>query len=154
MGSQFADPDQGYAKYIDIDSFIDWYLISEITKNEDSKEFSSIFLNVIPGEKIKMGPLWDFDLAFGNVNYSESEYPTGFWVKHHRWFSRLFEDEVFVEKVKNRFLYFKENQNFILEKMDYYAAQLSYDSHQAEVDHLKSWYVERMNWLDTAYKGM
>lgn len=177
MGSQFADPDQGYAKYIDIDSFIDWYLISEITKNQDSKSFSSIFLNVIPGEKIKMGPLWDFDLAFGNVDYSECEYPTGFWVKHHAWFDRLFEDEVFVEKVKNRFLYFKENQNFILEKMDYYAAQLRwsqhendqkwdlfgryvwpnpvvYDSHQAEVDHLKSWYVERMNWLDTAYKGM
>ncbi|MGB5322754.1 CotH kinase family protein, partial [Lutimonas sp.] len=30
MGPQFEDPDLGYAKYIDIDSFIDWYLISEI----------------------------------------------------------------------------------------------------------------------------
>lgn len=177
MGSQFTDPDQGYAKYIDIDSFIDWYLISEITKNQDSKDFSSIFLNVMPGEKIKMGPLWDFDLAFGNVNYSECEYPTGFWVKDHAWFNRLFEDEVFVEKVKDRFLYFKENQNFILEKMDYYANQLKYsqyenhqkwdlfgryvwpnpvvyDSHQAEVDHLKNWYIERMNWLDAAYKEL
>lgn len=177
MGSQFTDPDQGYAKYIDIDSFIDWYLISEITKNQDSKDFSSIFLNVMPGEKIKMGPLWDFDLAFGNVNYSECEYPTGFWVKDHAWFNRLFEDEVFAEKVKDRFLYFKENQNFILEKMDYYANQLKYsqyenhqkwdlfgryvwpnpvvyDSHQAEVDHLKNWYIERMNWLDAAYKEL
>ena len=177
MGVQFADPQLGYAKYIDIDSFIDWYLISEITKNQDSKEFSSIFLNVIPGEKIKMGPLWDFDLAFGNVDYSECEYPTGFWVKDHAWYARLFEDEVFVEKVKNRFLYYKENQNFILEKMDFYANQLKwsqhendlkwdlfgryvwpnpvvYDSHQAEVDHLKNWYIERMNWLDAAYKEL
>ena len=177
MGSQFTDPNQGYAKYIDIDSFIDWYLISEITKNEDSRDFSSIFLNVIPGEKIKMGPLWDFDLAFGNVDYSESEYPTGFWVKHHAWYDRLFQDEVFVEKVKNRFLYYKENQSFILEKMDYYAAQLRwsqyendlkwdlfgryvwpnpvfFNSHQAEVDHLKAWYIERMDWLDAAYKDM
>ena len=177
MGSQFADPNQGYAKYIDIDSFIDWYLISEITKNQDSRNFSSIFLNVIPGEKIKMGPLWDFDLAFGNVDYSECEYPTGFWVKDHAWFNRLFEDQAFVEKVKSRFLYFKENQNFILEKMDYYAAQLKwsqfendqkwdlfgnyvwpnpvvYDTHQEEVDHLKSWYIERMNWLDAAYNEL
>lgn len=177
MGAQFADPDLGYAKYIDVDSFIDWYLISEITKNQDSKSFSSIFLNVMPGEKIKMGPLWDFDLAFGNVDYSECEYPTGFWVKHHAWFTRLFEDKVFVEKVKDRFLYFKENQNFILGKMDYYADQLKYsqfendqkwnlfgnyvwpnpvfyDTHQAEVDHLKKWYIDRMNWLDTAYKGL
>ena len=29
-----------------------------------------------------------------------------------------------------------------------------YDTHQAEVDHLKKWYVERMNWLDSAYKGL
>ncbi len=177
MGSQFTDPNQGYAKYIDIDSFIDWYLISEITKNQDSRNFSSIFLNVIPGEKIKMGPLWDFDLAFGNVDYSECEHPTGFWVKDHAWFNRLFQDKVFVQKVKDRFLYFRENQNLILQKMDYYADQLKwaqyenddkwdlfgnyvwpnpvvYDSHQAEVDHLKSWYKERMNWLDTAYKGL
>lgn len=177
MGPQFADPDLGYAKYIDIDSFIDWYLISEITKNQDSRNFSSIFLNVIPGEKIKMGPLWDFDLAFGNVDYSECEYPTGFWVKDHAWFDRLFQDEVFVEKVKERFLYYRDNQNLILEKMDYYADQLKwsqfendqkwdlfgnyvwpnpvvYDSHQAEIDHLKKWYVDRMNWLDTAYKGL
>jgi len=177
MGSRFADPDLGYAKYIDIDSFIDWYLINEITKNQDSRNFSSIFLNVIPGEKIKMGPLWDFDLAFGNVDYSDCQYPTGFWVKDHAWFNRLFEDEVFLEKVKNRFSYFKENQNFILEKIDYYAAQLRwaqyendqkwdlfgryvwpnpvvFDTHQAEVDHLKDWYIERMNWLDTAYNEL
>ena len=177
MGDQFTDPDVGYAKYIDIDSFVDWYLINEITKNQDSRNFSSIFLNVIPGEKIKMGPLWDFDLAFGNVDYSECEYPTGFWVKDHAWFDRLFDDEVFVEKVKERFLYFKENQSFILEKMDFYADQLKwaqfendykwdlfgnyvwpnpvfFDSHRTEVNHLKSWYVERMNWLDAAYKEL
>lgn len=177
MGAQFTDPDVGYAKYIDVDSFIDWYLISEITKNQDSRNFSSIFLNVIPGDKIKMGPLWDFDLAFGNVDYSECEYPTGFWVKDHAWYARLFQDDAFVEKVKQRFLYFRENQGLILEKMDYYANLLQwsqfendskwnlfgnyvwpnpvvYDSHQAEVEHLKSWYIERMNWLDTAFEGL
>ena len=177
MGPQFTDPDLGYAKYIDIDSFIDWYLISEITKNQDSRSFSSIFLNVMPGEKIKMGPLWDFDLAFGNVDYSECEHPTGFWVKHHAWFDRLFQDEVFKEKVKDRFLYFKENENFILDKMDYYAHLLKwsqdendqkwdlfgnyvwpnpvvFDTHQAEVAHLKTWFKQRMNWLDNAYKGL
>ena len=65
--STFSNPTQGYQKYIDVDSFVDWYLINEITKNQDARNYSSIYLNVIPGEKIKMGPLWDFDLAFGNV---------------------------------------------------------------------------------------
>ena len=130
MGDQFKDPATGYVKYIDVDSFIDWYLISEITKNQDSKSFSSIFLNVIPGQKIKMGPLWDFDLAFGNVDYSECEYPTGFWVKDHTWYARLFEDENFVQKVQERFLYFRENQDFILNKIDHYAQLLQWSQYE------------------------
>ena len=176
-GAQFKDPTNGYAKYIDVASFIDWYLISEITKNVDSKDYSSIFLNVIPGGKIKMGPLWDFDLAFGNVDYADSQFPEGFWVKEHKWYARLFEDPAFVSKVKTRFDYFKENENFILEKMDFYANYLKlaqkenddkwdiignyawpnpivYDSYEEEVEHLKDWYIKRMNWLDTAFKSL
>jgi len=176
-GSQFKDPTNGYAKYIDVDSFIDWYLISEITKNVDSKDYSSIFLNVIPGGKVKMGPLWDFDLAFGNVNYADSQFPEGFWVKDHKWYARLFQDPVFVAKVKYRFLYFKNNQNVILNKMDSYANYLRYaqkenddrwdvignyawpnpvvySTYEEEVAHLKSWYSKRMSWLDAAYKNL
>lgn len=175
--NQFRDPVNGYAKYINVDSFIDWYLISEITKNVDSKDFSSIFLNVIPGGKIKMGPLWDFDLAFGNVNYADSEYPEGFWVKDHKWYARLFEDPAFVTKVKLRFSYFRENQSLILGKMDSYANYLKwaqqendniwnsigiyvwpnpvvFNTYEEEVAHLKTWYKERMNWLEVAYNKL
>lgn len=174
---QFTDTTNGYQKYIDVDSFIDWYLINEITKNQDSKSWSSIFLNVIPGDKIKMGPLWDFDLAFGNVNYSECEFSTGFWVKDHSWYARLFEDPAFVEKVKVRFSYFRDYQNYILDKIDFYANYLSlaqqendakwdiignyawpnpvvYDTYEEEVEHLKNWYIERMNWLETEFNAL
>lgn len=175
--SEFKDPINGYAKYIDVDSFVDWYLISEITKNQDSKDFSSIFLNVMPGEKIKMGPLWDFDLAFGNVNYSDATNSNGFWVKYHKWYARLFQDSAFVLKVKSRFTYFRNNQNEILNKMDFYADYLKYaqeendikwnlfgnyvwpnpvffDTYQDEVNHLKNWYIQRMDWLQTAYNNL
>lgn len=177
MSDQFTNPTTGYTSYIDVDSFIDWYLISEITKNQDSRNFSSIFLNVIPGGKIKMGPLWDFDLAFGNVDYSECEYPTGFWVKDHSWYARLFEDPEFVAQVKTRFSYYRNNQDFILDKMDYYADYLHlsqqenderwdvignyawpnpvvYSTYEEEVDHLKNWYNLRMDWLDTAFNQL
>jgi hypothetical protein len=175
--NEFKDPTTGYAKYIDVDSFIDWYLISEITKNQDSRDFSSIFLNVIPGEKINMGPLWDFDLAFGNVNYSDATNPAGFWVKDHKWYARLFQDPAFVTKVKSRFAYFKNNQDFILNKMDFYANYLKYSqqendtrwnvlgnyiwpnpvffsTYQEEVNHLKNWYTQRMDWLQNAYNNL
>ncbi len=177
FSSQFANPTTGYASFIDVDSFVDWYLINEITKNVDARWYSSIFLNVIPGEKIKMGPLWDFDLAFGNVDYADSQYWDGFWIKQNPWYGRLFEDPVFVEKVKERFSYFRDNQNFILDKIDFYANYLNlaqeendikwdiignyawpnpvvYDTYEEEVAHLKNWYVQRMDWLANAFNNL
>lgn len=173
FASNFADPINGYAKHIDVDSFVDWYLISEITKNVDSRSFSSIYFNVIPGEKIKMGPLWDFDLSFGNVDYADSKFAEGFWVKSHPWYVRLFNDPAFVEKVKTRFAYFKQNQSLILDKIDMHAERLNcaqqendekwqtigiyvwpnpvvYDTYAKEVAHLKDWYSARMAWLESA----
>ena len=177
FASNFADPINGYAKYIDVDSFVDWYLISEITKNVDSRSFSSIYFNLVPGEKIKMGPLWDFDLSFGNVDYADSRYSQGYWVKDNPWFAKLFTDSVFVEKVKTRFAYFKANQNLILDKIDAYADKLNlaqqendlkwgtlgtyvwpnplvFDTYSEEVTHLKTWYSQRMNWLDGALNNL
>ena len=175
--TSYANGTEGYAEYIDVDSFVDWYLISEITKNVDSKSYSSMFLNVVPGEKIKMGPLWDFDLSFGNVDYADSRYAEGWWVKYHPWYEHLFQDPDFVGKVKVRFAYFKDNQQFILDKIDAYAEQLQwaqqenndkwqtlgmyvwpnpvvFDTYQEEVDHMKSWYIDRMDWLEAAFDNL
>ncbi len=175
--SNFADPVNGYRKYIDVASFVDWYLINEIAKNVDSKDYSSMYFNLVPGEKIKMGPLWDFDLGFGNVNYADSQFPEGFWVKDHQWFSRLFEDPAFVNLVKTRFDYFRSNQAYFLQIVDEQAEYLMwaqkennnkwglfgnyvwpnpvvYITHSQEVNYLKTWFVERMNWLENAYMQM
>jgi hypothetical protein len=38
-------------------------------------------MNLKPGEKLKMGPVWDFDLAIGNVDYNNNDVPEGFWIK-------------------------------------------------------------------------
>lgn len=169
----FADPNNGYAQFIDIDSFIDWYLISEITKNVDSRFFSSIYFHVIPGEKIKMGPLWDFDLAFGNVDYADPEFPEGFWIKDNPWYARLFQDPNFVNLVQARFAYYNNNRTYLLNKIDEYAEKLRYaqaennakwqtigvyvwpnpvvlDTYDEEVARLKSWFNTRMDWLDIA----
>ncbi|MDA9997060.1 CotH kinase family protein [Gammaproteobacteria bacterium] len=177
FGANFTSESNGYRQFIDIDSFVDWFLISEITKNVDSMFFSSIYLNVIPEERIKMGPLWDFDLAFGNVDYADSRYPEGWWVKYNPWYERLFQDPYFVAKVKERFEYFNNNQDLIIDKIDTYSAQLKwaqeendnkwqtmgvfvwpnpvvFDTYQEEVDSMKSWYSARMSWLESAIDGL
>jgi len=177
FGANFTSESNGYRQYIDIDSFIDWFLISEITKNVDSMFFSSIYLNVIPDERIKMGPLWDFDLAFGNVDYADSRYPEGWWVKYNPWYERLFQDPYFVAKIKERFEYFNNNQDLIINKIDSYSEQLKwaqqenddkwrtmgvfvwpnpvvFNTYQEEVDNMKLWYSTRMSWLESAIDSL
>lgn len=172
FGDNFTDADLGYRAFIDLDSFIDWYLINEICKNQDAATYSSIYFNYIPGEKIKMGPLWDFDLAYGNVDYSNATYPEGFHIKSNPWYKRMFEDPYFNSLVKDRFLYYETNLDMLLNKIDLIEKYLEksqqknfeiwpilgqyvwpnpvyYDTHHEEVEHLKDWIEQRMTWLKT-----
>ena len=104
FSSSFADASSGWQKYMDIDSFVDWYLINEIAKNPDGAFKTNCLMNLEKGGKLKMGPLWDFEEAFGNTSKNIS--PEGFVIKNTNWYSRLFQDPAFVAKVKERFDYF------------------------------------------------
>ena len=68
----------GYEDYIDVDSFIDWQILHELTYNMDSAFRRSCFLTKPKGGKLQMGPIWDFDLAFGN--FCEDSHSYDDWV--------------------------------------------------------------------------
>ncbi len=57
-----------YSHLIDEASFIDWFIVQEVFKNVDSG-YSSVFFYKPKGEKLKMGPIWDFDLSAGNPGH-------------------------------------------------------------------------------------
>lgn len=120
-GDNFADPINGYAKYIDVDSFIDYFLINEVTKNPDAYRLSTFFYKQrdSDGGKLVMGPIWDFNLGFGNVDYCTNGNPEGFVLDFNTlcpqdywlipfWWERLFEDDAFGEKVVARWEVLRE----------------------------------------------
>ena len=167
----FTDPDEGWQKYMDMDSFVDWYLINEISKNNDANFFSSCYMNLKRGAKLKMGPLWDFDIAFGNINYNQNFEHEGFWVKTVPWFTRLFEYHAFVARVKTRFAYFYGRKEEIMENINADARYLKYSviendnkwhtfyndtwpnydiwgSYLNEVQSMKKWLTNRFEWLN------
>ena len=171
-GETFKDPDLGYSKYIDVDSFVDWYIINEISKNNDAIFFSSVYMNYVSGGKLKMGPLWDFDIAFGNINYNNNEKIEGFWIKNALWIERLFEDQKFVDRLKTRYKYFYNNKNSIIEKARTYSNQIEQsrinnesvwnilgkyiwpnyfigNSFEDEQIYFENWINDRMDWLNT-----
>ena len=170
FGDNFADPVAGYRAYADVDSFIDWFLVNEIAKNVDAQWYSSIFFHWIPGEKIRMGPIWDFDLGFGNVDYADATFPEGWWVRWNSWIARMLEDPYFAARVKERYALMDSQRPEIKEAIYAWAEQLNlsqaendsiwqtlgnyvwpnpviYDTYQEEVEHLVTWLDTRMDWL-------
>lgn len=99
------------SQYVDIDNFVDWLLLMEFTYNFDSGFERNVFMYKEPGGKLKLGPVWDFDLALGGVFYNDLEYQN--WATSYNglvgasWSTYLFENPVFLELMKNRWLQVK-----------------------------------------------
>jgi len=115
-GPNFTDTSIGYAKYIDVNSFIDFYIINELSKNIDGYRLSTYMHKdkESKGGKLTMGPFWDFNLAFGNANYCSGGITSGWEVNggcgdsNPFWFERLLDDTLYQNKLKCRWEYLRE----------------------------------------------
>jgi hypothetical protein len=173
FGEEFKDPDNGYAAYIDVDSAVHYYLINELFKNVDGNLRLSAFLFKKRDGKLTFGPIWDFDLAIGNVNYAGADNPEGWHIRNAPWFERMFEDPAFEQKVKvrwgqmkaggmldalfqhidDRAAYFKDVQvnNFIkwpILSIYVWPNRVVTGSYQGEINAMKEWLALRIAWMD------
>jgi CotH kinase protein/Secretion system C-terminal sorting domain len=78
-GAQFQDPVNGVRKFADIPSFIDYFIVNEISRNVDGYRLSSFFYKDRNSKNAKIfaGPVWDYDLAFRNADYCNGSSTTG-----------------------------------------------------------------------------
>ena len=80
-GDRFYDPVLGYKPYIDMQSFIDFFLVNELAKNVDGYRISTYLhkdkdkLDKV--SPIKAGPVWDFNFGFGNADYYDASVTSG-----------------------------------------------------------------------------
>ena len=86
-------------KYIDVESFIDYYITVELFKTKDINYSSTRFY--IKDGKLYAGPLWDLDLSSGNI-CDDTDYK-GFRAQKLVWFKRLMKNDKFQEKVQDRY---------------------------------------------------
>ena len=117
-GPNFQDPSFGVRKHADLNSFIDFLIMNELSRNIDGYRLSSYFhknKNVGDG-RIKAGPAWDFDLGFKNADYCEGSLISGWAYKFNSvcpgdgsglipfWWDRLMLDTSFVSSLRCRWL--------------------------------------------------
>ncbi len=100
-GDGFADASEGYAKYLDVNSFIDYWIVCELMVNHELANPGSVYMHKSADSGLIAGPLWDFD--WGTLSYNVSPRArTGLINRDACWYSRLFDDPAFRSAVKAR----------------------------------------------------
>jgi spore coat protein CotH len=169
----FADdfPDNRYRDLIDMDTFIDFILINELTRNEDIQIPNSVYMYRNGGEdaRIGAGPLWDFDVGFGwtpkyfndvTGMYGDTMFREG---PGQKFFARFFEDPYFRTKYKERWNQryqdiagmetFIDQMAALLEKSwqaEHYVWWWRKPDPREEIERMKNWWSGRTSYLHTA----
>lgn len=187
LSDNYKDPIIGYQNYIDINSFIDFLILNEFAYNPDAYRLST-FMHKERLGKLKMGPIWDFNLGFGNDDRAafnnastwmfnfNNFYSNDGWLINF-WWKKLLSDPSFTDKLKTRWSSLRANklsENNIMQTIDQHITILKNtksierhfdrwrilgvklpfnnfvgNSHQEEVDFLKSWIKKRLIWMDS-----
>ena len=111
-------PSAAYRSMMDMPSFVNYFILNELTRNVDGFRLSTYFYKDkdSKGGKLTMGPAWDYNLSFGNADYYDGYLPQGWaynklemteagrgdYFQAPFWWGKLLRDSVFVNSVKNR----------------------------------------------------
>lgn len=118
--SYFSNEQNGYRAYIDQQSFIDYFLVNEVARNNDGFKKSRYFYKAKNGG-LFAGPVWDFDWAWKNINecsifkatdgsgwaYQVNDCTP--WVKSPGWMIRLFQDAQFSNATNCNYFSYRES---------------------------------------------
>ena len=116
-GNNFRDSIVGYQKFIGNGSWIDYFFSNELSKNVDGYRISS-YLYKDKEKTLKAGPVWDYDIAYGNANYCDATDTTGWaylfsctgdsWQVPF-WWQKLQQDTNYTNQMKCRWTDYRNN---------------------------------------------
>ena len=173
---------EGDFSELDLYSFADWWIVEELAKNTDSQFYSSCYMYFAPADKkFHMGPVWDFDLGFGNnmVDVNTDGFQANAASNGANWILELRKSEEFMKIVKERWneckplieSYFsgeyEENLLNIKEDVDFNFIRWpilgksvwkapndceTRKTYDSEVEYFKTWKDNRIQWLSSKFE--
>jgi hypothetical protein len=176
--NDFTNPDLGFRKYISDTSLVDYLVINELTKNADAYLYSTYFYKdrADRDNRIKFGPLWDYDLAFGNTIFQEGNLTYGwqFEINTRLHVKRILQDIEFVQLFRDRWHELRQEilqndslfalidsmvnyiqapriRNYIvwpvISESLFFPNYIS-QTYEEEIQNIKNWLSERVQWID------
>ncbi|MFL3001847.1 MAG: CotH kinase family protein [Cytophagales bacterium] len=113
MNGNNYNTENGYSKFIDVESFIDFIILQEISRNVDAYGLSTYVYKDKESinNKLTAGPIWDFNHGFGNCDYYEAWETDGWNISYIYddmdqrafWWLKLWDEENFKGMVKDRY---------------------------------------------------
>lgn len=174
LSDDFSTDLRTYTNYIDLESFVDYFIINELTKNVDGYRLST-YLHKDKGAKLKMGPIWDLNIGYNIggrvpdndwiINYNDYK-PNDLWLVHF-WWKRLMEDPQFKTLLKNRWAVLRSSvlsddkvlglventSNYLIEngaiERNYTRWPISTFNYTDRISDLKNFLSNRLNWMDS-----
>jgi hypothetical protein len=177
LAPDFFDPVNGYAKWGDPAAFIDQHLLNVAAKNVDALRLSAYFTKDRL-ERLAPGPLWDFDRSIESTDGRDNTFNTwrgetgdlGTDFFRHTWYNEMFRDQNFWQQWIDRLDELRQGplSNAAVEAaVDAQAAELTqaaarnfirwsdrpprYGGWAGEVASLRTWFVNRLNWIDSQF---
>jgi hypothetical protein len=157
FGDNFENKEKGYRAYIDVNSFVDYFIVGEVTRNVDAYKKSCFYYKkpYSKGGLIYAGPVWDFDWAMKNFSeciYSNTDgsgwayqiFECNPWPVPPAWMTRLMSDTYFVNKVYDR--YFSLRKTVLSDDyINNYIDSVSNLVDEAQARHYKRWPILGQN---------
>ena len=119
----FTDPVKGYAGWLDVDSFVDYWIVYEALGNYELGNPGSVYMHRDAGGRLRAGPCWDFDWVLSRTG-TDIQALAGTLNTAAIWYERLFRDPAFAEKVRVRFLELRPSLEGVAEYIDSCASLL------------------------------
>ena len=166
--TSYTDRVKGYYSYVDINSFVDYYILTELSRNLDGYRISTFMYKDkdSKGGKLTMGPFWDYDISFGNADFFSAGNTSG-WVVEGMgnadayampfWWQKLRLDPLFNSLLKRRWNVVKNNfvnTTYLNNLID----SCAYDLRTAQKRNFQTWnilntYVWPNNYVGGTYEN-
>lgn len=150
----FKDPEKGYRNWIDVGSFVDYWILNEVSRNVDGYRLSTFLYKDKDSKdgKLTIGPPWDYDISFGNADYCNGQSYQGFsWHfnsicpedGYHLpfWWDKLLQDSFFIDSLGKAYDYQRKNGTLRKESIFALIDSMSYELQEAQVRNFKRWNI-------------
>ena len=180
LRNNWNDEELGYPSLIDINSFVDYVLINEFSKNIDAYRLSTYLYKDKDSDNPKLfaGPVWDYNLSFGDAWYGSDVNVFQGWEIDHNirlpydspkipfWWIKIAKDKQFTESAAERWfalrsgVFDKDSLSRRIDSLHSYIMEAqnrnserwpdmgNYNNFIVEIGRLKSWINNRIDWID------